>query len=604
MTLRNSKGAEMIRSNLICILLVVSWFIALMPCSGSAAEKYQKILIISSQEGDANKEMFRNISTAFKNLKLNFTNIDSGSHEIIEAIQKLDSDDLLIIATDDLSTLIAQPRIIKFIYDGGKAFFPLLGTGSDALLNISGVKNVKERVTVSGFNPTIKLFPGLESYEAVNMAGRSESHLVELDKKAEVLITAENDFPLAWRITFGKGKIIVFNSNLLNESSFCGVLLQMTSLLNDYFITTVSNAKIVFIDDFPFPIPPGSEYVITRNYDERSYEEFYKEIWWPQIKALSEKYKMKYTCLVLANYENSVEMPPATISDRTKGFIGFYGKDIIKSGHELGIHGYNHASLMMSDYTSALKAINYAPWKSVKDMETSLTYLKKALDETLGPIDYFTYVPPMNMLSKDGKQAVLNVFPGIKCFASLGNVSLYVDSSPKEDGELKQEIGPDPDFPAVYALPRFSFGELYKSDEMWTVYNYVAYCGLVSHFFHPDDLMDAERSANKDWKQLHDSFEKMMGSVNDKFPFLRGMTAKEFVQERLRTDKTKVYSHKDGNVITVEYVNGDGPLYHYLRINNGLKIKEIKNGSSKPIGTAGGLYLLEGLKSPLQITLE
>lgn len=602
MTLRNSKGAEMIRSNLICILLVASWFIAVVPCS--AADKYQKILVLSSKDGDTNREMIRNIRTAFKNLKLNFTDIDSGSHEIGDAIQKLDSDDLLIIATDDLSVMVAQPRIIRFVSEGGKVFFPILGTGSEALLNIAGVKNIKERVTVSGFKPIIKLFPGLESYEAANMSGRSESQLVELDKKAEVLITAENDFPLAWKISFGKGKIIVFNSNLLNESVFCGVMLQLTSLLNDYFITTVSNAKIVFIDDFPFPIPPGSEYVITSNYDERSYEEFYRDIWWPQIKAIAEKYKMKYTCLVLANYENSVEMPPVAISDRTKGFIGYYGKDIIKSGHELGIHGYNHASLLMSDYNAALKAINYAPWKSVKDMETSLSCLKKALDETLGPIDYFTYVPPMNMLSKDGKQAVLNVFPGIKCFASLGNDSLYVDSSPKEDGELKQEIGPDPDFPAVYDLPRFSFGELYKSDEMWTVYNYVAYCGLVSHFFHPDDLMDAERSANKDWKQLHDSFEKMMSSITDKFPFLRGMTAKEFVQERLRTDKIKVYSHKEGNVITVEYVNGDGPLYHYLRINNGLKIKEVKNGTSRLIGGTEGLYILEGLKSPVQIILE
>jgi hypothetical protein len=82
------------------------------------------------------------------------------------------------------------------------------------------------------------------------------------------------------------------------------------------------------------------------------------------------------------------------------------------------------------------------------------------------------------------------------------------------------------------------------------------------------------------------------------------MTAKEFVQERLRTDKIKVYSSRKGNVITLEYVNGDGPLYHYLRINNGAKIMGIKNGSYKPIGSGGGLYILEGLKSPVQITLE
>ena len=107
-----------------------------------------------------------------------------------------------------------------------------------------------------------------------------------------------------------------------------------------------------------------------------------------------------------------------------------------------------------------------------------------------------------------------------------------------------------------------------------------------------------------DWRQLHDSLDKIFGDVSVKFPFLRAMTAKEFVLERFRTDKIKVYSSRKGNEITVVYENGDGPLYHYLRINNGMKIKEIKNGSCRPVDAEGGLYLLEGLKSPLQITLE
>lgn len=162
----------------------------------------------------------------------------------------------------------------------------------------------------------------------------------------------------------------------------------------------------------------------------------------------------------------------------------------------------------------------------------------------------------------------------------------------------------DPDFPGVFDLPRNSHGELYKPEELWLACNYIAYYGLFSHFFHSDDLMDSERSGNMDWRQLHDSLDKIMGDVATKFPFLRAMTAKEFVQERVRTDKIKVYSHRNGNDLTVEYENGDGPLYHYLRINNGMKVKEIKNGTCRPIDAAGGLYLLEGLKSPLQITLE
>ena len=592
----------MTRNNLVCIFLVALCLIGDATCS--AADKYQKILILSSQDSDSNKDLYRNISTAFKNLKLNFTNVDSGSYEIGDALQKLERDDLLVIATDDLSTVVSQPKIFQFVAEGGKVFFPVLGTGGGALQNIAGVRNIKGQVIVSGFNSVINLFPGLETLDAGLMAARSGSCLVELDKNVELLVTAEDKSPIAWRFSYGKGRVLVFNSNLLNDARFCGVMMQFTSLLNDYFLTTISNAKVVFIDDFPALVPSGSEYVITSNYDGMSYDEFYREIWWPQIKALAEKYKLKYTCLVLANYENSVEMPPSIITDKMKGLIGYYGKDILKSGHELGIHGYNHASLLMSDYAVALKTINYSPWKSIQDMETSLRSLKKTLDETLGKIDYFTYVPPMNMMSKDGKKALLNVFPGIRCIASLGGESLFVDYSPKSDGELCQQIGPDPDFPEIYDLPRFSFGEVYKNDEMWTAYNYIAYCGLFSHFFHPDDLMDPERSENKDWKQLRDSLEKIVGSVTEKFPFLRGMTAKEFVEERLRTDKIKVYSHKDGNVITVEYVNGDGPLYHYLRLNNGSKIKEIKNGNYKPIGAVGGLYMVEGLKSPVQVILE
>ena len=591
----------MIRDCFVCILFAAAWFIAGMPCY--AAEQYQKILIVSSQENDTGRNLYRNISAAFDNLKLNYRNIDSGAYEIGEELQRLDRDDLLIVATNDFSSVVCQSKIVRFVAEGGMVFFPVLGTGGDALSNLVGVRNIVGSTIVSGFKPTVKLFPGLEEPGIEPMGLRAGSLQVTLDKNAEVIVTAENNFPLVWKYSFGKGKIMVLNSGLLTSAKFCGVMMQLASLLNDYFITTVFNAKVVFIDDFPFPIPPGTDYVVSSNYDGRSYEEFYKEIWWPQIKDLAVKHKLKYTCLVLANYGNSVAMPPVKADDRTKELIRYYGKDIIKTGHELGIHGYNNASLIMADSgTANLKETGYPLWKSGQDMETSLVCLEKILDETLGKTDCFTYVPPMNMLSKEGKKAVLNVFPGIRCFGGIAGLSS--DAVGKKGGILYQEAGTDPDFPEAYDLPRTSYGELYKPEDMWRIYNYVAYYGLVSHFFQPDDLMDAVRSGNMDWRQLHDSLDKILGDVTAKFPFLRAMTASEFVQERFRTDKIKVYSHRKGNEITVEYENGDGPLYHYLRINNGMKVREIKNGTCRPIDADGGLYLLEGLKSPLQITLE
>jgi hypothetical protein len=592
----------MLKNYSACIIFAVVWLIADLPCY--ALEKYQKILIISSQETEVGRNLSGNIIAAFKNLKLNYKNIDARSYEIGAELQRLERDDLLIVATNDFSALVCQSKIVRFVAEGGRALFPVLGTGGDALSNLVGVKNVGGSEIVSGFNSSVKLFPGLEESKLEPMSLRAGSLQVTLDKNAEVIVAGENNSPLAWRYSFGKGKIMVLNSGLLTNAKFCGVLMQLTSLLNDYFITTVFNAKVVFIDDFPFPIPEGTDYFVSSNYEGRNYEEFYKEIWWPQIKELAVKHKLKYTCLVLADQDNSTAMPPVKVSERTKELIGYYGKDIMKTGHELGIHGYNNASLVMADPSAGNSKAPppYPLWKSAQDMETGLICLEKMLSETLGKMEYFTYVPPMNMLSKEGKKALLNVFPGIRCFGGIA--SLNSDAAVKRGGILYQEAGMDPDFPEVYDLPRNSYGELYKPEEIWRAYNYIAYYGLFSHFFHSDDLMDNERSANMDWRQLHDSLDKIMGDVSVKFPFLRAMTAKEFVLERFRTDKIKVYSSRKGNEITVVYENGDGPLYHYLRINNGMKIREIKNGTCRPVDAEGGLYLLEGLKSPLQITLE
>jgi hypothetical protein len=325
---------------------------------------------------------------------------------------------------------------------------------------------------------------------------------------AKVVLRASDGRALAWSRKFGLGNVVVFNSSLFSMEGYNGTLMQLLSLADDYFLTTVFNAKVFFIDDFPAPAPLGTEYVIASNYGGIGYDEFYEKIWWPQMKELAVKRKLVYTCLALGNYENSVEMPPKPLSAKMKRDFKYYGEDILKNGHELGIHGYNHASLLMANYKTALAQIGYIPWNSVDDMERSLRALRNALDEALGKRQYHSYVPPMNMLAKEGKEAVLRVFPEMKSFDGLGDSSTY------EPGVLHQSIGPDPDFPKVYDLPRFSSGYLATPEVNWQVFNYLASFGLLSHFVHPDELMDSERNANKDWAGLHAELDGLMASVN------------------------------------------------------------------------------------------
>jgi len=573
------------------LLLTAGWVVE------ASAESCQRILVIEAPENKAAISSWNNLKKVLGKVKLNYMVMGSESDALPGELAKLGPQDLVILAMNDYAGLSCQSRLVKFVADGGKVFLPVLGGDSPIILNLAGVVDVKGTLQTTDFRLRNPLFPGFELSSRKQLDMRSESLSVTLDKNAQVIAEDSHKLPLAWRFYFGKGQVVAVNSQLLLNANLSGLLLQLASLADDYFVTTIFNAKVVFIDDFPFPVPNGSEFVITSNYDGRSYEEFYRDIWWPQIKELAVKYHLRYTCLALGNYENSVKMPPIELSSKIKDGIRYYGMDIIKSGHELGIHGYNHAPLVLSANSAELKEINYLPWASEADMESSLRSLKRTLTECLGPREYFSYVPPMNMMSKAGKQAVLNVFPSVRCLAGLGDTTAA-------EPVLTQEIGADPDFPSVYALPRFSDGYLVRDNDMWDIYNNIAYFGLFSHFIHPDDLMDGERCGNKNWQELYESLDGTIGAISERFPWMRGMSAQEFVTERFRTEKIKVYASRSGGMITLKYEGGEGPLFHYLRLNDGHKVKSVTNGRAVQIGQISGLYMVEGAKSPVQIVLE
>jgi len=516
-------------------------------------------------------------------------------NDFLKGIDK--KNDLLILAVNpnEISEFIA---IRQFMESGGRVLFPAWNSPDDNLLEVFGViKSFQEDIHY-GLKTCVPVFPGLKEASSKSVVFSSSFVKVKLNRDVQILLESEKRMPLAWKVAYGKGQCMVFNSNLLWDYKFCGLLLQFTSMLNDYFLYTVFNAKVVFIDDFPAPIQDGTEFSIASNYDGRSYEEFYREIWWPDLKRMGNKYGFKYTCLVLGNYENSVNMPPALVAPKTVENIKYFAKDIIKNGNELGLHGYNHASLLTAKYAKELKEIDYEPWHSIKDMEKSLSMLKKNLNEILGDFEPYTYVPPMNMLARVGKQAILNVFPSVKCFAGLGEP--FFD----EPGVLHQAPGQDPDFPGVYDLPRFTCETVYLKDKMFSVFSYLAAFGIFSHFIHPDDLLDPERSYNKPWAELCGDLNRIFAEVSNKCPFSRGMTAKEFTQEQLKILNLKVYSYQKADSIIIRYSKQpEESVFHYLRLNDGMNIESVENGRFHKIAEAGNLYLIEGTASPVKISL-
>ncbi len=78
---------------------------------------------------------------------------------------------------------------------------------------------------------------------------------VSLAEDVSVLAKTNNNLPLIWGKKFGKGRIIYTNSNFFEGNIVRGLMNQIISYGNDWYINRILNSKLIQIDDFPSPVP-------------------------------------------------------------------------------------------------------------------------------------------------------------------------------------------------------------------------------------------------------------------------------------------------------------------------------------------------------------
>jgi hypothetical protein len=209
----------------------------------------------------------------------------------------------------------------------------------------------------------------------------------------------------------------------------------------------------------------------------------------------------------------------------------------------------------------------------------------------------FTYVPPSNIVSKEGRMAVKNVFEDVKVFAGV-----YVGGS--EPGLLLQEFGRDPYVRDVVSFPRNSFGYLYNEPLMWNIFNLIANYGVVSHFIHPDDIFDPKRSGGLNWEEMDRQINTIFARIRNYFPFLRGMTTVEAYKHYIDLENIEVFNFREGNDIIIQYNQSRMlPIYHYLRLR-GERVVSIDGGKFRVISRSHDLYLIESTSDRVTITVR
>ncbi len=529
-----------------------------------SAEEFPEIYdtYVVFYDGDAhhNSNTYYHLTQIFRNAHIKYEAHDINSADTSAVLASIDSHDHIVF-TNEISNMFSDEQIktIERLVETGTYLSIMLRTFDARLAELAGFSDLKEFTETLGVNLMKPLFPGIDEIRVNPKAFPSSSLKLNVDEDCVVLLESDERLPLLWSHQYGKGSVLYANTTIFQDKSNRGIFLQYLLDHSSYGVSTVFNKKIFNIDDFPAPIPLGTDAKIFTEY-HRDINKFFKDIWWSDIRDLGAKYDLIYAGLIIGSYNKDTTPPFEKLAEKDLENISYFARKLDEVGGELGIHGYNHNSLITEGLID-FDYYNYNPWPSAEAMTEALDYLESEMDEIVGKVTYRTYVPPSNMANRLSEEAILAAFPDLKVFAGL-----YTGSKGEKE-TLIQEFGENPYFPGVYDLPRFSSGYLYEKKMMWYIYNAIAEIGVFHHFIHPDDVLDPIRSDGMPWSDLLEDFTQILDETFERFPYLEPVTPYVASLDYADYEDLEMYTRKDDSIITIWLKDAPRPTNAYLRVD-------------------------------------
>jgi hypothetical protein len=422
------------------------------------------------------------------------------------------------------------------------------------------------------------------SWEGVS---RTTLNLQITDECAVHMVSGDDSqIPLLWERPYGNGKIIVNNSSFFTRKESRGILSASYSLLEDVFAYPVINASAFFIDDFPAPIPEGYNEIIYDQY-QTDMDGFYTNIWFPDMMKLSSKYGLRYTGLIIETYEDSV-VPPFEPQGAMRRFK-YFGAFLLNEDFEIGLHGYNHMSLVLEDFDYK-GFMDYTKWKNKENMAEATQEAIRFTKELFPEVELKTYVPPSNVLSEEGRAMLKEYFPQINTISGVLIDDIY---------GLEQEFGIGND--GIIDLPRIVAGQSLGDENQWIALSELGFHYMSSHFIHPDDSIDPERSLGKSWEELREDFDDYLQWLYGSAKGIRNMTAQEAAMAVQRYSNLTVDRSIDERKLALDIGGFYDEAWFLIRFND-VEPGFVDGGSLELVG--GNLYLLHATKNHVEILLE
>ncbi|WP_347860907.1 DUF2194 domain-containing protein [Salimicrobium sp. PL1-032A] len=545
-----------------------------MTASESVEGGTRMTVYLHENDSELSKGSINNIEQALDYAKVPNERIDRDGITTLEP-----SPYSVLVLAGEHSEQWPKEAIASFVEEGGRVMIAgrFVDESWDDLLGIKENNGFKDEVTGITFEQ--ELFPGYVDLDESSYLLTHSIADVELEEDVEVPLRVEEE-PLMWINEAGEGKIMFWNSTVVTDKSVRGLLLHSLSLLPPSFVSSQAAIKVMHIDDFPAPIPFSTTEEIDREYG-MSIKEFYTDVWWEDMKDLKEDYDFEYTGYMIGTYRDDTELRGEGLLKTARYPMLYFGRSLLNGGGEIGMHGYNHQSLVTEEEPIDPE-LGYRPWENQGTMEEAVVEAKELFhyyfpEETLN-----AYVPPSNVLNRTGISALHETLPELRTISSL-----YIGG---DKGSLEQEFGMDEEYDGLYHFPRITSGYSESPEDQFLQTDTIANVGVFAHFIHPDDVLDSYRAKGRTWEDMYNNLQEMGEHVNENFPHLETMTQSNATEKMIQYEESDISVSYEENSILITGNAILSPSHLFIRVEQGKSIEE----GSHPFGTvelySEGLY--------------
>ena len=560
------------------------------PASSAIFGQKPTCLVISDSDQDSVDEAKEQFDQILLDMKIAHRDIDIAT-DGADAIPSLTSFDRVIVLMPSLDALGTHlTDLMSWVSAGGSLMLGMTPENSGYLQAFApklGIDTVGyEYTTAESIVPSKDfMLGGGQRYEFSDPF--KSSLLVSLRETAHVWAkTGDTEAPLIWSSDCGSGHTVVCNIGIYSKV-LRGFYAAAISLLGDATAYPVINSAVFYLDDFPSPVPSGNGTYIKRDYG-LSIADFYAKVWWPDLQKLAQKYDIRYTGVMIENYEDVVnQVEPVRQTDTTQ--FRYFGGMLLQMGGELGFHGYNHQPLALSD-TDYGTLYGYKTWKNKDTLVASLNELIAFQDEVLPNAHGSVYVPPSNILSARARKIIGKDVPRIKTIAS----TYFEDGT---DLPYVQEFCVASD--GIVEQPRIVSGGMVDDSYMRLAAVSELNMHYVStHFMHPDDLLDPDRGAKEGWEVYKGGLTDYLDWLTTSAPDLRHQTGSECSGAIQRFSSVTVSVDASDDAWTLSLGNFHDEAWLMFRANNG-EPGAVSGGEMTHL--TGNLYLVKATDKTVTI---